>query len=109
MVRKAYDRIRERFPELGDALERDDLWRAMGRDWCIRATRSRFPHPPGWQRSVRGLPISCIPVDMMTGFPLAAMWRMNGRWSASPEPILKAGTSCSSRKSAAARENGVEM
>jgi hypothetical protein len=32
--------------------------------------------------------IVCMPVDMMTGRPLAAMWRISGRLSASPEPIL---------------------
>jgi hypothetical protein len=30
----------------------------------------------------------CIPVDRITGLPFRAMWRISGRLSASPEPIL---------------------
>ena len=45
----------------------------------------------------------------MTGFSFCAICLINGMLSASPDPILKAGTSISSRKSAAARENGVDI
>ena len=51
--------------------------------------------------------IVCIPVDIITGWPIRAIWRINGRLSASPEPILKPTTSSSFKKSAAAREKGV--
>ena len=57
----------------------------------------------------RRLSIVCMPVLMITGLPKRAMWRISGTWLHSPEPILKAGTPMSCRKSAAAREKGVEM
>ena len=51
----------------------------------------------------------CMPVLMMMGLPKLAMWRISGTWLHSPDPILKAAMPMSLRKSAAARENGVEM
>ena len=53
--------------------------------------------------------ISCIPVERMIGFPNFAICSTKRRLSHSPEPILKAGTFISFKKSAADLENGVEI
>ena len=43
------------------------------------------------------------------GFLNFDIWRISGKLSASPDPILKAGTPISFKKSAAALEKGVEI
>ena len=50
----------------------------------------------------------CMPVDITVGLPKLATCSINGKLSASPEPILNASTPISFKKFAALRENGVD-
>jgi hypothetical protein len=87
MVGEPHDRLRERAPQFRHALERDDLGR---RGVEVRAFEQRVVDPGLIEdrHEARIVSIVCMPVDRMTGFPFRAMWRMSGRLSASPEPIL---------------------
>ena len=51
--------------------------------WTYRDIRIRARDP-----LARIVSMVCMPVDRITGLPFFAMWRMSGRLSASPLPIL---------------------